>query len=67
MKGLVSNHTVESDGSVVGKEPNDAVPVDVLKTILEWKREGVDMNDNIDRLQVQTVPAGCPIHPWIPG
>ena len=41
MNGLISNHTVESDGSVVGKEPNDALSVDVLKTIFKWKREKV--------------------------
>ena len=58
---------MNADGSVVTQQPNDAVSEHTLKMILKWRNDGVGMDDIIDRLRTQTVPAGYPIHSWIAG
>lgn len=59
--------TVNRDGSVAAEQPDGAVSEATLLKILDWKRTGASMDEIIDMLRMQTVPAGYTIHPWNPG
>ena len=60
-------HVVNADGTVNAEKPYDAVTEHTLNMIAKWRSDGIEMDDVIDRLRAQTVPAGYPIHSWIAG
>ena len=60
-------HIVSNDGSIVAEKPNSAISDAPLLKILQLKSNGPSMDDIIELLRKQTVPTGCPIHPWSPG
>ena len=58
---------VLSDGTITAAYPNPAVPVGVLKQIMQWEAEGASRTDIIDRLRCKTVPKGHSPHSWSDG
>ena len=57
----------KSDDTIVPKEPNPAVPDDLLKEVSQWTSEGVTEDDVIDRLRCRTVPSGYAFSSWTKG
>ena len=55
------------DGTVTMEHPSPAIPVAVLKEIMEWKAQGATNADVVDRLRPRTVPPGYSVHPWTAG
>ena len=55
------------DGSLVAEQSNPAVPLAVLQEIWDWRRQGGDIRDAIERLRLRTVPPGHVCHTWKPG
>ena len=46
------------------KLSNPAVDSDLLCEILSWNKEGISVDDVIERLRVQIVPSGYTPHTW---
>ena len=55
--------TETTDGIVALKE-NPAVSEETLLNIFQWKRSGVERSDILERLRMQTVPAGYIPKTW---
>lgn len=55
------------DGTVVAECANPAVSNTLLQEIARWKKQGICMEDIVDRLRPRTVPAGYSFLPWKPG
>lgn len=52
---------------VVVEDPKSSIPQEVLHEISGILRDGVSMEDIIDRLRCWTVPSGYAFHTWREG
>ena len=52
---------------MAAKHHNPAVPLAVLREIVEWKQGGATMDDVVARLRLRTVPHGHTTHTWTSG
>ena len=56
-----------TDGKCTACIPNPAVDSDLLEKVCSWIRAGATTNDIIERLRLETVPAGYKFHTWTEG
>lgn len=57
----------KADGTLTPVRSNPAVPVEMLKKVQDLLKGGISIEDIVDRLRTETVPKGCPCHPWRSG
>ena len=55
------------DGKVVAEIPNVAIHEDLLLEISQWRDQGIEWIEIINRLRPRTVPAGYTFCTWRPG
>lgn len=57
----------EEQSVLVAEDNTSMVPTEVLQEILNWRKDGISLDDIISRLRSRTVPSGYPIHTWKDG